>query len=192
MERPDDSQGAVTGAPKVESLLLKLMSSIVLFRELEREDLAELLRGASKATFAPGDMVFEEGSSGNSMYVVVQGKFEVFKQVDKSEAHVAFVLPGEHFGEMALIANRHRMASVRAAEKSVALRLTEGAIFAQAKVAVSLLKNMAWLMAEHLSEMNSEVLLLDASRRHGNKAHVPVAEPAAEANGGHSASRMAG
>lgn len=179
-------------APEIEFLLLKLMSSVVLFRELEREDLAELLRGASKTTFSPGDIVFEEGFSGHSMYVVVQGKFEVFKLVDNVEAHIAFVLPGEHFGEMALVTDRYRMASVRAVEKSVALRLTKGSIFAQPKVAVYLLKNMAWLLAEHLSEMNSEVLLLDMSRRHCSKTRAAVTEPAAEGSRRHNVSRSAG
>ncbi|MBS1198765.1 MAG: Cyclic nucleotide-binding domain, partial [Proteobacteria bacterium] len=82
-------------------------------------------------------------------------------------------LPGEHFGEIALITDRPRMASVRAAEDSVALRLTKAAIFSQPKVAVYLLKNMAYLLSSHLSEMNNEVLLLDVSRR-----LRPNAEPA--------------
>lgn len=151
--------------PEIEPLLMKLLSSIVLFRELEREDLVDLLRGASKAVFEPGDLVFEEKSPGHAMYVVVHGKFEVFKQVGGAEAHVAFVLAGEHFGEMALLTDRNRTASVRARERSVVLRLTKSDIFAQPKVAVYLLKNMACLMAMHLSDRNDEVLLLDASRR---------------------------
>ncbi len=164
--------------PEIEPLLLKLMSSIVLFRELEREDLVDLLRSASKAVFKMGDLVFEEGYSGHSMYVVVHGKFEVFKQTEGVEAHIAFVLPGEHFGEIALVTDRYRMASVRAQEDSVALRLTKNAIFAQPKVAVFLLKNMASLMAEHLSGMNNEVLLLDMSRRHKANADDSQPEPA--------------
>jgi CRP-like cAMP-binding protein len=157
-------------ASEFESLLLKLMSSIVLFRDLEREDLVDLLRGASKAVFKPGEIVFEAGYSGHSMYVVVQGRFEVFKTVEGEEAHIATVGPGEHFGEIALVTDRPRMASVRASEESVALRLTKAAVFAQPKVAVFLLKNMAGLMAGHLQEMNDEVLFLDLSRRSPRQA----------------------
>ncbi len=162
----------------IEPLLLKLMSSIVLFRDLEREDLVDLLRCASKSVFSEGELVFEEGFPGQSLYVVVHGKFEVFKKIAGNDAHIASVSPGEHFGEIALVTDRPRTASVRAQEKSVALRLTKAAIFSQPKVAVYLLKNMACLMADHLSEMNNEVLLLDASRQHLERADKPVvAEP---------------
>ena len=160
-------------APEIETLLLKLMSSIILFRELEREDLVDLLRGAHKTTFRAKELVFEEGYAGHSMYIVIQGKFEVFKNIGGTDAHIAHVLPGEHFGEIALVTDRPRMASVRAVEDSVALRLTKAAIFSQPKVAVYLLKNMAYLLSSHLSEMNNEVLLLDVSRR-----LRPNAEPA--------------
>lgn len=165
--------------PEFEPLLVKLMSSIVLFRELQREDLVHLLRGASKAAFDAGDLVFEEGFPGHSVYVVVHGRFEVFKVIDGTEAHIADVLPGEHFGEMALVTDRQRMASVRATEDSVALRLTKTVIFAQPRLAVSLLKNMTVLMADHLAEMNDVVLLLDVSRRQKLKATAapPDSEP---------------
>lgn len=153
-------------ALELEPLLLKLMSSIVLFRDLTREDLVDLLRCASKVVFTEGELAFEEGASGKSLYVVVHGSFEVFKMVEGNEAHIALVSPGEHFGEIALVTNRPRTASVRAKGKAVALRLTQAAIFDQPKVAVNLLKNMAALMADHLSAMNNEVLLLDASRHY--------------------------
>lgn len=150
---------------EIEPLLLRLMSSIILFRSLEMEDLVDLLRGASKANFEAGSIVFEEGYSGHSMYVVVQGRFEVFKQVHNgTEAHIAYVDPGEHFGEMALVTDSPRMASVRAVEDSTVLRFTKSALFGQPKVAVFLLKNIAALMAEHLTDLNQEVLLLNTAR----------------------------
>lgn len=152
--------------PEIEPLLLKLLSSIILFRGLEREELAELLRGASKVVFQPDELVFEEGYPGHSLYVVLQGSFQVFKKIDGNEAHIATVSAGEHFGEIALVTEQPRTASVRAAEESIALRLTKSAVFAKPKVAVYLLKNMAGLMAAHLQEMNNEVLLLDATRQY--------------------------
>lgn len=158
---------------EIEPLLLKLLSSIILFRGLEREDLVDLLKSASKAVFLTNELVFEEGFAGHSLYVVVQGKFEVFKKFEGKEAHIAHVSAGEHFGEIALVTDRPRTASVHALEKSVALRLTKSALFAQPKVAVYLLKNMACLLAAHLSEMNNEVLLLDVSRQQ-LETQVPV------------------
>lgn len=149
---------------EIEPLLLKLMSSIVLFRALDREDMVYLLRGATKATFAPSQIVFEEGASGDAMYVVIAGQFEVFRRMAGGDAHIAFVNPGEHFGEMALLRDKPRTASVQALTPSVALCLSRNTLFSRPSMTVDLLKNMVGLMAEHLSEMNNEVLLLDVSR----------------------------
>ncbi len=180
-------------ALKVEPLLLKVMSSVVLFRDLERQGLVTLLRSATKAVFEPGTIVFEEGAEGHALYVVVQGKFEVFTKISGNEAHIALVSPGEHFGEVALLTNRFRTASVRAVEKSVALHLTKTAIFAQPKVAVCLLRNMAGLLADHLSDMNNEVLLLDVSRQYLRKnINTEASETAAKGVRPHTSVRHRG
>jgi CRP-like cAMP-binding protein len=169
-------------APEIEPLLLKLLSSIILFRGLEREELVELLRGASKVVFQPDELVFEEGYPGHSLYVVMQGSFQVFKKIDGAEAHIATVSVGEHFGEIALVTEQPRTASVRAVEESIALRLTKSAVFAKPKVAVYLLKNMAGLMAAHLQEMNNEVLLLDATRQYVVPEEFEEDEPEPDSN----------
>ena len=150
----------------IEPLLLKLMASITLFRDLQRRDLLELLRGSSKVTFAAGKLVFEEGARAeDSMYVVISGKFEVFKKVDGANAHIAYVLPGDHFGEMALVTDRARTASVRALEDSTVLRLGKNGIFSQPNVAICVMKCMFTQVSEELRTRNSEVLELDDSRR---------------------------
>ena len=159
-------QGKTMTASDIETLLLKLMSSVTLFRGLERADLLQLLRGSSKITFAAGKLVFQEGARAeDSMYVVVNGKFEIFRQVEGHDAHIAYVSAGEHFGEMALVTDQPRTASVRALENATVLRLGKENIFAQPKVAVCVLKSMFALVAAELRARNSEVLLLDASRR---------------------------
>ncbi len=128
-----------------------------------------LLRGATKATFAPSQIVFEEGARGDAMYVVIAGQFEVFRRMNGDDAHIAFVNPGEHFGEMALLRDKPRTASVQAVTPAVALCLSRTILFSRPGMTVDLLKNMVGLMAEHLSEMNNEVLLLDVSRYRTSK-----------------------
>lgn len=160
-------------APEIEPILWKFLSSVALFRELERDELIELLRGATKVEFAPGKLVFEEGArDAGSMYVVVRGKFEVFKTVRGADAKIAHVLPGEHFGEMALVTGRPRTASVRALEPSIVLRLGKESMFGQPNVAVCMLKSIVALLSEELRERNSEVIMLEAARRDRVKADL--------------------
>lgn len=143
----------------IDSILLRLMSSVPLLRRLEREDLVALLRNSSKAVFRAGETVFEEGYEGHSMYLVVQGRFEVFSTNAGVDVRLAEITPGEHFGEIAIIASRPRTASVRALEDSTTLRFTRAAIFSEPRTAMLLMRNIAVLLAERLTDANDEIIL---------------------------------
>lgn len=143
----------------VDSLLLRLVGGVDLFKNIELDDVVALLRQASRINFAADETVFEEGSEGHSMYIVTQGAFEVYRQSGSKQVHIARIEPGEHFGEIALLANRSRSASVRAIEPSVAIRLSKRAVLAEQKAAVQLFRNMAQLMAKRLIHIDEEVIL---------------------------------
>jgi len=65
-------------------------------------------------TFGSGDTVIEEGSKGTSAYVILSGTAKVFKKAGTKEIMIATLGNGEVFGEMGLIEDRPRSASVRA------------------------------------------------------------------------------
>ncbi len=60
------------------------------------------------------EIIFEEGSIGNEMYVVHSGKVQLFRSPNGSEVPVAVVERGQFFGEMALVDSSPRSASARA------------------------------------------------------------------------------
>jgi CRP-like cAMP-binding protein len=161
--------------PDFDTLIFRLLAKVELFRHLERDDMVALLRNATKADYAAGDLVFEEGFEGHSMYVVLTGRFEVFRTVKNRRVHIADILPGDHFGEIALIANRPRTASVRACEDSVALRFTKMAIFSEPRAGILLFRNMARMMAERLVHADEEIIL----HRTGHHAPAPTESVAA-------------
>ncbi len=144
---------------EVDSLLLRLVGGVELFKNIELNDVISLLQQASRINFEADDMVFEEGAEGHSMYIVTKGAFEVFRQTGSNRVHIAQVTPGEHFGEIALLSNRPRSASVRASESSIAIRLSKRAVLAEQKAAVQLFRNMAQLMAKRLISIDEEVIL---------------------------------
>lgn len=64
--------------------------------------------------FTSGKAVIEEGSHGTSAYIILSGTAEVFKKSGKGEIPLATLGVGQVFGEMGLIEDRPRSASVRA------------------------------------------------------------------------------
>lgn len=165
----------MTKPPTIDELFLRVVSEVELFRQLDRSETATLLRQATKATFAAGEVVYHEGEEGHAMFVVVQGSFEVYREVDGERVVLAHVLPGEHFGEIALIANRPRSGTVRAVTDGVAFRLTKPALFAQPDIASRLLRNMARMLAVRLADADEDIIL-HRSRAREAEAKVQATE----------------
>ncbi|MBN1106814.1 MAG: cyclic nucleotide-binding domain-containing protein [Deltaproteobacteria bacterium] len=64
--------------------------------------------------FRPQEVVIEEGSKGTSAYIILSGAVEVIKRSGDREVTVATLGAGQVFGEMGLIEDRPRSATVRA------------------------------------------------------------------------------
>lgn len=73
-------------------------------------------------TFKAGEMVIEEGDEGSWAYVILSGKVKIYKNTGLGEITLAYMDNGQVFGEMALIEDRPRSASVKA-ETSLKLRV---------------------------------------------------------------------
>ncbi len=70
--------------------------------------------GMRREHFEPGETVFREGDRGDWLYVVVDGEVEVLKEVPgRGQALLRRLGPGECFGEIALVSDRARSATVR-------------------------------------------------------------------------------
>jgi uncharacterized protein YhbP (UPF0306 family) len=74
-------------------------------------------------TFAAGDVVVRQGGPADKFFIVVDGAVEVVRDVDGKEETVASFGPGDFFGEMAIMRDSSRSASVRATEATKLLSL---------------------------------------------------------------------
>jgi Cyclic nucleotide-binding domain len=61
----------------------------------------------------PGQVIFRQGTEGDCAYFIRSGEVEVTRQENGAERLVAKLAKGEYFGEMALISNAPRNATVR-------------------------------------------------------------------------------
>lgn len=97
-----------------------------LFGALSDEELTSLAQQARCLRFSPGEAVVQEGDPGHSLYQLVSGTMEVRKQQEEGEAlTVAQLKPGDIFGEMSLLSNSPRSASVLAIDECVLLKVAQ-------------------------------------------------------------------
>ncbi|NGX51202.1 MAG: Demethylphylloquinone reductase NdbB [Chlamydiae bacterium] len=73
-------------------------------------------QGIAQLHFEPGEVIFHEGDVGDYLYIIVTGEVEVFTTKDGEEKMIAKLGKGEYFGEMALLNQRSRSATVRCLE----------------------------------------------------------------------------
>ena len=98
----------------VNEYVLKAMPS------LSHAQLLEVTRKANKQQFEPGTMILQEGTRGDSFYIVSKGLVEiVLPRSNHSDVVAAQLGPGQYFGEMQLLHGQKRSASARAYERGL-------------------------------------------------------------------------
>jgi CRP-like cAMP-binding protein len=74
--------------------------------------------------FDVGDVIFEEGSTGRELFVVLDGRIDIFKLDGATKTMIVTLGKGEFFGEMAVIDGSARSATaVAAAPKTRVMRI---------------------------------------------------------------------
>lgn len=102
---PDASPQAEAAAARAE-----VMSQLFLFEDLPFHARARVGRMVSEVFVSPNDIVIDQGSEGQTLYVVVQGELVV----SRDGVELSRLGPGDHFGDLALVDAQPRSATVTA------------------------------------------------------------------------------
>ena len=84
------------------------LRTIWMFSECSKRELSLLERACDEASAPAGSVICEEGRSGRELYLIVEGE----AKVEKGGNEVARLGPGSHFGELSLLDQQPRSASV--------------------------------------------------------------------------------
>ena len=82
-------------------------------------------QGITREHFEPGQYVFRQGELGDRLYIILSGEAEVLRTEAGGEALLARLGAGQCFGEMALVQQQARNASVRCAQTMDVLSLAK-------------------------------------------------------------------
>ena len=97
---------------------LRILTSF-LFNSLEKKDLEIVINAMDEKTLEPDEFAIKQGDNGDCLFVVESGELECTKHFTKDgeEKHLKDYFPGDSFGELALLYNAPRAASIRAKTK---------------------------------------------------------------------------
>ncbi|MBE2198501.1 MAG: cyclic nucleotide-binding domain-containing protein [Anaerolinea sp.] len=108
---------------------IELFKRVQLFSGLTQPEMADVAAICTELMVAPGEQIIEQNTTGAQMYVVADGAVEVYIQGLENARSLVVLGKGQVIGEMALIDQGYRSASVRATKEGATLYLIESSEF---------------------------------------------------------------
>src|SRR5881396_122904 len=133
-----------------------------LFDCLSEDQLNQMVNQARLRLFGRGEPVIEEGTAGDSMFVMLRGAANVFVSKNGSKIQVATLSAGDCFGEMSLLTGEPRSATVRADGDCYVMEIGKPVMAELLRDAPSCLEKLSELLARR--KMETEGVLKEAGR----------------------------
>jgi CRP-like cAMP-binding protein len=95
------------------------LGSVPLFQGISEESMARLAAVTGEVDFEPGQFIVLQGQVGTGLFVIIEGSAKVVRGTDE----LALLGPNDFFGELAVIDQQPRNASVQAVERTRCLAL---------------------------------------------------------------------
>lgn len=100
-----------------------LLSSIPLFESLTPEDLKSLARRLENVDYRDGEVIFRQGDSGSSLFVIEDGAVDISYGEGKARVVLAHLFAGQYFGELSVFDGAPRSATATTTRPSRFVRL---------------------------------------------------------------------
>jgi CRP-like cAMP-binding protein len=144
------------------------LAKVPFFDGLTPEALSMIASVMAEENHAPGTKIFGYGEPGDKLYIVVEGKVRIFREVGgMGEEALAVLGTGEVFGEMSLLDESPRSAGALAHERCRLLVITKDAfddlLFLHKDLAYEVLWSCVKMLSARLRETNDKLTFLSTS-----------------------------
>ncbi len=108
-------------------------------------------------SFKQDEILFSEGDIGKKMYIIQSGSVAVLKNIGHDEVFLAKLLKSDFFGEMALVGDSKRSATIKAMEATTAIVIEEAVFLSQLKKTPEWFASMFKVLIERIRDMNKRI-----------------------------------
>ncbi len=103
---------------------INLLKKIHLFHDFAEEHLRDIADRFVEHEYAENQVIFRQGDKPESFYLITKGRVSIVRRKDHKEEMLATLVTNDYFGEMALVSNRSRSATVTALQPTNVLALS--------------------------------------------------------------------
>ncbi len=136
---------------------MSALQGMPIFRYLSYKELVRVLNITQVQKYTDAEVICEEGSKGEDMYIILDGQVEIRIK----DSHIASLAAGDHFGEMALLDSAPRSATALATGKARLLILKRSDFYRlirhETKLSVRLLWSFLQVLTERLRNTSAEL-----------------------------------
>jgi len=121
---------------------------------LDNDQAEQLVSVAPRRLFANGEVLVREGDEGDSMYVILEGRVEVFLKNERAGSEkIASLNTGDYFGEMSLMTGEPRTATVRASGDVLVMEIDKSRLAPILKNRPDLVEALGVILARRQDEL---------------------------------------
>lgn len=142
---------------------VELLRGVPLFAKIEASKLKLLAFTSERLTFAANQVLFNQGDIGDAAYVIIDGQADVVVQTPNGPLTVAKVGKNAFVGEIAILIDVPRTATIRATTRLETLKISKDLFFRLVKEFPEMAVEIMRELARRLEAMN--VRLADANRK---------------------------
>ena len=98
--------------------LSQTLAAVPLLSSLDSKTLKRLAQDAKVRTYEPGDVIIREEAPASALYIILSGRVRVDKNPPVEGEPLAHLTEGDFFGELALIEDNPRSATITAVDRT--------------------------------------------------------------------------
>jgi CRP/FNR family cyclic AMP-dependent transcriptional regulator len=170
MSGEDGAEEPGAGAVRSLDAMIDLLGRINLFAGLPPVYLRRIAALGTEEAHPTGSVVFKEGSTGDKVYLILEGAVRISREVPgMGEEALAVLKTGDYFGEMALIDDFPRSADARVHDSCRLFVITKDhladLLFVDRDLAYDLLWNFVRTLSTRLRDTNDKMTFLAVSSK---------------------------
>ncbi|MGF1650983.1 MAG: cyclic nucleotide-binding domain-containing protein [Hyphomicrobiaceae bacterium] len=140
-----------------------VMRELPLFKSIEEPTLKLIALSSTRLAFDPGDIVYEQGGVPDAVFLLMSGTVRVVQESDVATLEVARIVGPDVLGEIGVLCDRPRVATVIAIEPATMLRIDAKVFREMLSHTPQVALAIAEQLAKRLSAANERMLALSVS-----------------------------
>jgi len=136
---------------------VEILRQIPLFAKIEPSKIKLLAFTSERLTFQPGDLVCKQGDNGDAAYFIMAGSADVIVDTPSGPLTVATLSKNDVVGEIAILIDIPRTATIQAASELTTLKITKDVFFRMVTEFPEMAVEMMRVLAERLVRTTAEL-----------------------------------